>query len=159
MSTLQPMTPEGVAKHVHALLQSNVTVKKVPTQELKGPLVFGKILDEAGALVCLVVADIAAAGSTGAALSKIPAGAVSDLVRKSQVLDEDLLGNYHEVVNVLTVMTTAAVGRRTILRTVEQTKTALEAPLLEFMKTAKSKLFLQVAVQGYPAGGMNVYHS
>jgi len=157
MATPQPITPEAVSKHIHALLGSNVTVKKLPSQELKGALVFGGVHDEAGTLVCAVVADIAAAGSTGAALSKIPAGAVQDLVRKGQLLDEDLLGNYHEVVNVLTVLTTAALGRRTILREVNQTKVALEGASLQLVTSANAKLFLQVAVQGYPAGGMNIY--
>jgi hypothetical protein len=157
MSTPQPITPEAVAKHVHALLATNVTVKKLPSQELKGALVFGGVHDEAGALVCVVVADIAAAGSTGAALSKIPAGAVQDLLRKGQLLDEDLLGNYHEVVNVLTVLTTAALGRRTILREVNQNKTALEGACAKLMMSANAKLFLQIGVQGYPAGGMNIY--
>ncbi|MDB4972740.1 MAG: hypothetical protein JWN48_1081, partial [Myxococcaceae bacterium] len=59
MATPQPITPESVAKHVNLLLATNVTVKKLPTQELKGPLVVGNIVDEAGALVCVVVADIA----------------------------------------------------------------------------------------------------
>ena len=158
MTTPQPLTPEGIAKHAQALLGANVVAKKLPAQELKGPLVYGKICDESSALVALVVADVAAAGSAGAALSKIPAGAVQDLVRKGQVLDEDLLANYHEVVNVLTVLTTGALGRRTILRTVEQTKSGLDAPSQELIKSAKAKLFLQLSVQGYSAGGMNVFH-
>lgn len=158
MSTPQAITPEAVSKHVQALVAANVTVKKLPTQELKVPLVFGKIQDEAGSLVCLVVADIGAAGSTGASLSKIPAGAVQDTMRRAQLLDEDLLANYHEVVNVLTVMTTAAVGRRTILKSVEQTKIPLEPALQEFIKSAKQKIYLQITVQGYPAGGMNIFH-
>lgn len=157
MATPQPITPEAVAKHINALLGTNVTVKKVATQELKGAQVFARIEDEASALSCAILCDIAAAGSTGAALSKIPAGAVQDLMRRGNLLDEDLLGNYHEVANVLTVLTTAALGRRSLLRAVDQTKGALEAPLQEFVKNAKTKLYLQVTVQGYPAGGMNIY--
>ena len=157
MATPQPITSEAVARHVQALLGSNVTVKKLPSQELKLPLVFAGIHDESGALVCAVVADIGAAGSTGAALSRIPGGAVQDILRKGQLLDEDLLGNYHEVVNVLTVLTTGALGRRTILREVNQTKSALEGAAQQLVTSAKAKLFLQVAVQGYPAGGMNIY--
>ena len=34
MATLQAITPEGVTKHIHALLASNVTVKKLASQEL-----------------------------------------------------------------------------------------------------------------------------
>lgn len=157
MPTPQPITPEGVTKHVQALLGMGVTVKKLPSQELKGAQVFAKIHDESGALVCTILCDIAAAGSTGAALSRIPAGAVQDLIRKSQLLDEDLLANYHEVANVLTVLTTAALGRRSILRTVEQTKGALDDELSELVKGAKQKYFMQIAVQGYPAGGMNIH--
>lgn len=157
MATPQPITPEGITKHTQALLGSPVTVKKLPAQELKGPLVYGTIHDEAGALVCLVVADIAAAGGTGGALSKIPGGAVQDIMRRGQLLDEDLLANFHEVVNVLTVLTTAAVGRRTILRQVDQSKTGLDETLQAFVKAAKTKLFLQIGIQSYPTGGMNLY--
>ncbi|MET0283821.1 MAG: hypothetical protein ABW352_05105, partial [Polyangiales bacterium] len=146
MSTPQAITPEGVAKHIHALLQTNVNAKKLPNQELKGNRVYATINDEAGALVCTLVADVGAAGSTGAALSKIPPGAVQDLVRKGEPLDEDLLANYHEIANVLTVLTTAAVGRRTILRNVEQAKGDPPAPLRDLIKNAKNKLFLQVTV-------------
>ena len=157
MSTPQAITPEGVTKHMVALLGTNVTAKKLPTQDIKGNQVYSLIHDEAGALVCVILSDIAAAGSCGAALSKIPAGAVQDLVRKSQLLDEDLLANYHEIANVLTVLTTAAVGRRTILRTVAQSKGLLEPDVDKFVKGAKTKVFLQVAIQGYPAGAMNLY--
>lgn len=157
MATPQPITPEAVTKHVHALLQTNVTVKKLPSQDLKGPQTFGRIFDEAGGLVCVVVGDISASGSTGAALSKIPAGAVQDLVRRGKVLDEDLMANYHEIVNVLTVLTTAALGRRTILRGVDQTTGALPDDVQKVIKEAKQKVFLQVAVQAYPAGGINIF--
>jgi hypothetical protein len=158
MST-QPIKPDTIAKHIHALLQTNVTAKEMKAQDVKPPLVFGKIVDETGALVCVVVADIGCAGSAGAALSKIPPGAVSDLVRKNSPLDEDLLANFHEVVNVLTVLTTGALGRRTILRSVEQTPKLVEPELVAFVKNAKNKLAYQIAVQGYPAGALNIYHS
>lgn len=157
MSTPQAITPEAVSKHLLSLLATNVTVKKLPTQDIKGNLVFSLVHDEAGALVCVILSDIACAGSTGAALSKIPAGAVQDLVRKSALLDEDLLGNYHEVANVLTVLTTAALGRRTILRTVSQSKGLLDPAVDKLVKGAKAKIFLQVAIQGYPPGAMNIY--
>jgi hypothetical protein len=82
---------------------------------------------------------------------------VQDLIRKGQLLDEDMLGNYQEVVNVLTVLTTAALGRRTVLREVHQTRTPLEGAVTELVRSANTKLFLQVAVQAYPAGCMNIY--
>ena len=157
MGRLIPITPESVAKHVQGLLGANVTVKKLPVQELKGPLVFGSIQDESGVLVCTIVADIAAAGNMGAALSRVPAGAVQDLVRKGALLDEDLLGNYHEVVNVLTVLTTAALGKRTLLSALSQSKTEPPADVQSLIKDAKTKLFLQLAVQGYTSGGVNLY--
>jgi len=158
MSAPQAITPEAISKHIQALLQTNIGAKKLPNQELKGPRVFASVRDEEGTLVAALIADIAAAGSTGAALSKIPPGAVQDLVRKGELLDEDTLANYHEVVNVLTVLTTAALGRRTILKDVEQARGEPPAPLRELIKTAKNKLFLQLTVQGYPNGGLNIYH-
>lgn len=157
MSTPQAITPEAVTKHIVALVATNTTVKKLPTQDIKGNQVFSLVHDEAGALVCVILCDIACAGSTGAALSKIPAGAVQDLVRKSALLDEDLLANFHEVANVMTVLTTAALGRRTILRNVGQAKGPLDPAVDKLMKGAKTKVFLQVAIQGYPAGAMNFY--
>ena len=157
MSTLQAFTPEAVTKHVHALLATNVTVKKLPAQEIKGAQVYASIHDEAGELVCVIATDMACAGSTGAALSKIPPGAIQDLVRKGELLDEDVLANYYEVANVLTVLTTAAMGRRTILKAVTQSKKPPEAPMLDMMKKAPTKVSLQIAVQGYPAGAMIVY--
>ncbi|MDB4987881.1 MAG: hypothetical protein JWN04_3059 [Myxococcaceae bacterium] len=157
MAAPQPITPAAISKHAQALLQTPVVVKKLPTGELKSPLVIGTIQDDAGALVCAVVAELACAGSAGAALSKIPAGAVQDLLRRSLLLDEDLLANYHEVVNVLTVLTTAALGRRTVLRAVEQTKGTPDEAVQTLMKEARTKLYLSVSVQGYPAGAMNLY--
>lgn len=157
MSTPQAITPEAVQKHVHALLATNVTVKKLNAQEIKGAQVYAPVHDEAGTLACMICCDMAGAGSTGAALSKIPPGAVQDLVRKGELLDEDLLANYHEVANVLTVLTTAALGRRTILRGVNQSKTPPAAPVLELIKKAPQKVFLQVAVQGYPPGVMAIF--
>jgi hypothetical protein len=157
MATPKPITPDSVAKHVQGLLAANVTVKKLPQQELKGTLVVGSIKDESGALVCAIVADIAAAGNLGAALSRIPAGVIQDLVRKGGSLDQDLLENYHEVVNVLTVLTTGALGRRTILSAVEQSKTGPQAATQSLIKDAKTTLFLQLGVQGYASGGVNIY--
>ncbi len=151
------ITPESISKHINALVQANVVAKKLASQELKGQRVYASVFDESGALVCVMVADTAAAGSTGAALSKIPPGAVQDLVRKAQPLDEDTLANYHEVANVLTVLTTAALGRRTILRGLVQTAGEPEATVKTFLTSAKNALFYQVAVQGYPPGGLNVY--
>lgn len=158
MSTTEAITPQNVSKHIHALVQMNVNAKTLPSQELKGPRVYATINDEAGELVCVLVADVGAAGSTGASLSRIPAGAVQDLVRKGQELDDDLLANYHEIANVLTVLTTAAVGRRTILRKVEQSKGEPPEPLRALIKSAKNKVFLNVTLQGYPPGGLNFYH-
>lgn len=154
----QAITPEAIGKHIHALLQTNVTAKKLPAQELKGQRVYASIRDEAGGLVCVLVADAGAAGSAGAALSKIPPGAVQDMVRKAQPLDEDTLANYHEVANVLTVLTTAALGRRTILRALTQSAGTPEPEVANVIKTAANKLFVQLGVQGYPGGGLNVYH-
>jgi hypothetical protein len=151
-----PLTVDSIAKHVQGLLGTQVHVKKLPAQELKGPLVVGLIHDEADRLVCTIVADLAAAGSCAAALSRVPAGVIQDLVRKSAPLDEVLMGNYHEVVNVLTVLTTAALGRRTVLRSVEQSASSAHATEQALIKEAAVKMFLQVAVHGYAPGGMNL---
>jgi hypothetical protein len=95
--------------------------------------------------------DLACAASVGAALSRVPAGAAADAARRNQ-MDEILLGNFHEVINVLTVLTTAAVGRRTILKYVKQGKEAVEPSLVAFASSAKTKIFGQLSIQGYAGG-------
>jgi hypothetical protein len=157
MSTPQAITPEGVTKHMTALLGTNVTAKKLPTQDSKGKQVYALVQDESGALVCVILCDIPAAGSCGAALSKIPAGAVQEIMRKNELLDEDLLANFHEIANVLTVLTTATLGRRNVLRKVGQSMGLLEPEVDKMVKGAKTKLFLRVAIQGYPPGAVNFY--
>ena len=42
---------------------------------------------------------------------------------------------------------------------VDQAKSALDGELTELVKGAKQKYFMQLAVQGYPSGGMNIYLS
>lgn len=148
---MSAITSEGAAKHIAALLGVGVTAKKGQPADLKGPLVVGVVQDEQGELVCLMQFDLNAAGSVGAALSRIPAGAVQDSVRRG-ALDESLLGNFHEVANVLTVLTTAAIERRTILRGVKQGKEASDPDFVAFASKAKAKLVGQLAIQGYPAG-------
>jgi hypothetical protein len=157
MNTAQPIKALAVAKHMQALLQTTVSVKELPAADMKPPLVFAKVHDSAGKLVCVMVADIACAGSTGAALSRIPAGAVTDLLRKDKPLDEDLLANFHEVANVLTVLTTAALGQRTTLGTVDQATKELATDVNAFMASAGSKLAFQASVQGYPPGTLTFY--
>ncbi|HEY6878052.1 MAG TPA: hypothetical protein VI299_08525 [Polyangiales bacterium] len=123
---------------------------------MKGPLVRAEITDGEGTLVCVLLADNAAAGALGAALSKIPPGAVQDIVRRAQPLDDDLLANYHEVVNVLTVLTTMTLARRTILRGVKQGGQTLLTE--DFVVRAPHKAYFQVAVQAYPAGAIAFFH-
>ena len=57
-----------------------------------------------------------------------------------------------EVINVLTVLTTAAIGRRTILKHTKQGKEAQDPALTAFASAAKTKVFGQLTIQGYPGG-------
>jgi hypothetical protein len=146
------ITPEAAAKHVAALVGINVTAKKAMPTDLKGPQVLAMVDDEEKKLVCVIQFDFNAAGSLGAALSRIPAGSIQDLARKGGVLDENLEGNFHEIANVLTVLTTAAIGRRTILRGLKQGKAVTEPEAQGFISKAKNKTFMKFDVQGYPGG-------
>jgi hypothetical protein len=146
---------DALAKHIHALLQMPVTVQRAAAQDLRGGMVRAELADETGRLSCVVLADTAAAGSTGAALSRIPAGAVADVVRRGQPLDEDMLANFHEIANVLTVLTTALLERRTILRGV--TQGAQVTTQEEWVRSALHRAFFRVSVQSYPAGVLGFY--
>jgi hypothetical protein len=152
---MSAITVEGTAKHIAALLGLTVTAKKGQPTDIKGTIASGVVVDEAGQVVCLINFDLAAAASVGAALSRVPAGAAQDAVRRN-LMDEVLIGNFHEVINVLTVLTTAAVGRRTILKHTKQGKEAVDPALTAFGAAAKNKLFGQLSVQGY-AGGHSAF--
>lgn len=145
------ITPEVVAKQLSALLDVNVALKKGAATDLKGTPVIGVVEDEASELVALIEFDVAAAGTLGAALSRIPAGAVKEAVTRG-ALDESLLANFHEVANVLTILTTAALERRTILRGIKQANEVAEPRLRTFAEKAKQKVALQVSVPNYPNG-------
>jgi hypothetical protein len=148
---MSAITVEGAAKHIAALMGLTVTAKKGQPTDIKGTIAVGVVVDEAGEVVTLIQFDMASAASVGAALSRVPAGAAADAARRNQ-MDEILLGNFHEVINVLTVLTTAAVGRRTILKYVKQGKEAVEPSLVAFASAAKTKIFGQLTIQGYAGG-------
>lgn len=148
---MSAITVEGTAKHIAALMGLTVTAKKGQPADLKGPTAVGVVVDEAGETVCLIQFDMASAASVGAALSRVPAGAAQDAIRRNN-MDEVLMGNFHEVINVLTVLTTAAVGRRTILKHTKQGKEAQDPALTAFAAAAKTKIHGQLTVQGYPGG-------
>lgn len=154
---MSAITTEAVAKHIASLLGLNVVAKKGQAADLKGNPVIGIIEDEANALVCLLQFDLAGAGSVGAALSRVPSGAVQDDLRRG-ALDESLLANFHEVANVLTVLTTAAIGRRTILRGIKHGKDALTADHKTFISKAANKLYGQLSIQGYPNGNFAFFY-
>lgn len=149
---MNAITPEATAKHIAALVGVHVTAKKALPTDLKGPQVLALIDDENKQLSCILQCDFNAAGSMGAALSRIPPGTIQELLRKGGVLDEGLEGNFHEIANVLTVLTTAALGKRTILRGLKQGKAVSEPDLQGFLGKSKNKTFMKVDVQGYPGG-------
>lgn len=148
---MSAITPDGAAKHIGSLLGMPVVVKKGAPADLKGPLAVALINDEQNQLVCVIQFDMASAGSAGAALSRIPAGAVQDAMKKG-TLEPGLMENFHEIVNLLTVLTTGALGKRTILGAVAQGKDATPAAAQAFVTKAKNKSFMQLVVPGYPTG-------
>jgi hypothetical protein len=54
-------------------------------------------------------------------------------------------------------LTTAALGRRTILRGVEQTGGALASDMQQLIKRAQQSHFMRIAVHGFPTGSMNIF--
>lgn len=146
------ITPDAAAKHIGALLGIAVSAKKAAPADLKGPRVVAQIRDEEKNLVCIILFDLGAAGSTGAALSRIPQGAVQDSIKRG-VLEEGLFDNAHEIANVLTVLTTQALGRRSILQSIKQSKdAAADKDAQTFISAAKNTIFMQLTVPGYPGG-------
>jgi hypothetical protein len=154
---MSAITPEACAKHIASLLGMSVTAKKGAATDLKGPLAAGLVDDEQKKLCCVMQFDLPSAGSTGAALSRIPSGAVQDGIKKG-VLEPGLMENFQEIANVLTVLTTTGVGRRTILRKVCQGPDAASPEVTEFLKTAKTKIYMQISVPGYPSGSFAIIY-
>lgn len=145
------ITPDTVSKHLGSLLGMPVKGAVAKPTDLKGAAVVATVKDEAGNLCCLMHCDVAAAASTGAALSRIPMGMVQEAVKKGKV-EDGLLDNYKEIANILTVLTTAALDTRTILDQVVQGPEAKAADIEKFLKAAKKKYYAKLTIQGYPDG-------
>ena len=145
------ITPDAVAKHLSSLFGLSVKLTPAKPTDIKEPAIVATISDESGGICCLMHCDLAGAASMGAALSRIPAGVVQDALKK-KVLEEGLLENFHEIANIMTVLTTASAGKRTILAAVSESKDVKAPQAAKLLRTSKRKHYMRVAVSGYPDG-------
>lgn len=84
-----------------ALLGLGAAASKITPDEIKpeGNHVIALYLDDLRRPAALVIADLALAATTGAALAMIPAAAANDSLRHGEI-PEELFENFREVANV-----------------------------------------------------------
>lgn len=92
---------EAVTDFVIALLSLGASASKVTPTKLgaTGEHVIGTYRDDEGATAALIVADLAFAAATGAALAMIPATAAKEALKLGN-LTETLMENFREVANI-----------------------------------------------------------
>ncbi len=149
-------TPEEVANTFTHLLGKKVAAKKIPSIDHKSPMAVGVYVTDGGVLRALAVADVAAAGSMGAALVMLPKGVVEDAIDEKK-MGENLLENYREVVNIGASLFNRSGGPRMILKDAIQSPPDLPEEIQILMTSAKSRLDLEINVEGYRTGKMTFF--
>lgn len=148
-------TAQAIAKLISSLVGKNVTAKPAAAamrQVPKGGAV-GVCVDDAHAVVALIVADVPLAAAAGAALAMIPAAAAQDAVRAGS-LPPNIADNFREVANIMCSVLTASGGRGVRLAdfAVGSVPPAAEAVLAG----GGARLDLEVEVQGYGKGQLAI---
>ncbi len=154
MSSKDLPTADAVGKLIASLVGKSVTAK--PGQALKELPKGGVVVvcvDEAQAVVAIIVTDVAMAAAAGASLAMIPAAAAQDAAR-SGALPPNMAENFREVTNVMTSLLTTGSGR--VVRQAEFSVGAVPAQASGVMSTPSGRLDLEVEVQGYGKGALSI---
>ena len=155
-TTKRPPRPLEVQSTISGLLGTAVTVTPtkpfVVTADRLATVAVYATVDGAEGVV--VLCDLRLAAGAGAALAMLEAAEAEAGVRDGTV-DEALLENLHEVLNVMTSLLNPKGGSRVKLR-------ALHAPPLRLANDVRVavlrpgwRLDLDVAIEGYPGGGLS----
>lgn len=112
----------------------------------------GIFKDDAQETVAIVVADVALAAATGAALAMIPATAAQDAVR-SGALPPNMAENFREVINVMSSLLTG--GGNRVVRLAEFSVGTLPEQAGAVFSTPGGRIDLELDVQGYGKGALS----
>ena len=154
MSSKGLPTADAVSKLIASLVGKNVTAKPGPAlKELPKGGVVVVCVDEAQAVVAIMVTDVAMAAAAGASLAMIPAAAAQDAARNG-ALPPNMAENFREVTNVMTSLLTTGSGRA--VRQAEFSVGAVPAQAGGVMSNSSERLDLEVEVQGYGKGALSI---
>ena len=119
------------------------------------PVVCATYADEEGAIGALLIADIAAAAGIGAALTLMPAEAVTEAMRNG-VMDDALLENWGEVANIATQHVRVPGFPRFQLTGSVQSAEGLPSEVEGFLARAKYRAGWSLQVPQYANGRMSL---
>ena len=146
---------ELVGKLLVGLIGRPVAVDRLPAAalDLGLPTAVAAYVQDNGMMAAVIVSDLALAASGGAALALIPPGAAEDAV-ESGGLPDSLAENYREIVNVAARLFNRPNTPHVRLREMHATPEMLPVEVSNMIAGATERLFVEVAIEGYPLGRM-----
>ena len=158
MSNRAMPTAQEIAKLLSDLLDREVTTKTLPPAALgNGPALLASYGEAGGEVVALLVCDVAAAASLGAALSMLPAGRAEESVRAG-ALDEFVMENFREICNVVTRLVNRPVAPGMPLQTVTLREVDIRTAgdIAALTAQFRARIDVEVNVPGYQIGSMSL---
>ena len=151
------MDPLPKVQELAALLK-DLLGRPVNVKESKTPLSTGagfkgvitELVSADGAISVVIVADLAFACHSGAAMTLMPPTGSADALKTGQLTDV-LRENYDEVTNVMTALY-RPYGKRMIRGRVFANGEKVIPPIASFMATHKQPMYADVEVTGYGSG-------
>lgn len=148
---------EELAELIGSLTGKEVKVGKGPVLEPGPalPVVAATYVDDDGRVGALLIADVAAAAGMSAALTLMPAGAVTDAMRAGE-LDEALLENWAEIANICTQVVRVPGFPKFKLQGSVQSSTGLGSTVEALLAEARYRAGWSVQVPQYSNGRLSV---
>ncbi len=139
-----------------ALLGLGAAASKVTPGDVEanGEHVIALYRDDLGRPGALVIADLALAAASGAALAMIPATAAVEVTRTGK-MTETLLDNFREVANVTaSILNTPATPHLTLAGTWESDDADLPAEVWTILANPEKRREFAVTLDGYGSGNL-----
>jgi hypothetical protein len=148
---------EEIAELIGSLTGKEVKIGKGPVLQPGPacPVIAATYADEEGNLGALLLADVAAAAGMGAALTLMPAAAVTDAMRAG-TLDDALLENWAEIANICTQMVRLPGFPRFQLTGSVQSSDGLPADVEALLARARYRAGWSLQVPQYSNGRMSL---
>ncbi len=149
---------EDIREVLHGLLGRDITAAKVAPSGMKidDRLVVGLYEREDGKVGGLVIAELAVAAYSGAALSLLPVGVANESIEDGTI-EDSLLENFQEVLNVGVRWFTAKGNPRVVLSEVYPPGARLPDDVRRTMAAPADRLEVLIEVAGYGEGRMRLF--